>query len=165
MIMKNIFDSIRKIFSVWVILGGLVFALIMVGVFITLLWGLRPAPSPQKAATAILNVIPLPTNTPLAPPTAVPTLAATLPPTPMPGTISKGVYVQITGTGTDGLRIRDNPGLNGKVKFVGIEAEVFQVLDGPRDIDGYTWWLLVAPYDETVQGWAVANYLAVIQNP
>jgi hypothetical protein len=51
------------------------------------------------------------------------------------------------------------------VRFLGLEAEVFQVSDGPRQVDGYTWWFLVAPYDASVQGWAVANYLAVVQNP
>lgn len=84
---------------------------------------------------------------------------------PGEGMISVGAYVQITGTGTDGLRLRESPGLDGKVKFIGIEAEVFLVQDGPREADGYTWWFLTAPYDDTVQGWAVSNYLSVIQNP
>ena len=65
----------------------------------------------------------------------------------------------------DGLRIRTDPSLQGQIKFVGIEAEVFQVKDGPREVDGYTWWLLVAPYDETLNGWAVGDYLEIIQNP
>jgi hypothetical protein len=56
-------------------------------------------------------------------------------------------------------------GLEGVVRFLAIESEVFQVTDGPREVDGYTWWYLTAPSDGTVQGWAVANYLAVIQNP
>jgi hypothetical protein len=49
--------------------------------------------------------------------------------------------------------------------MLGVEAEVFQVRDGPRDVDGYVWWFLVAPTDETRGGWAVSNYLAVVQNP
>jgi hypothetical protein len=49
--------------------------------------------------------------------------------------------------------------------MLGAEAEVFQVSDGPREIDGYTWWYLVGPYDESRRGWAVANYLSVVQNP
>jgi hypothetical protein len=48
---------------------------------------------------------------------------------------------------------------------VGIEAEVFQVKDGPKEADGYTWWFLVALYDETLNGWAVGDFLQVIQNP
>jgi hypothetical protein len=76
-----------------------------------------------------------------------------------------GVLVQVSGTGLDGLRIRTDPSLQGQVKFVGIEAEVFQVKDGPRETDGYTWWFLVAPYDETLNGWAVGDYLQIIQSP
>ncbi len=76
--------------------------------------------------------------------------------------IAVGVYVQIVGTGGDGLRLRDQPGLGGKVLLLGSEWEVFRVEDGPRDADGYTWWYLVGPFDETRRGWAVANYLQVI---
>ena len=73
--------------------------------------------------------------------------------------------MQITGTGGDGLRLRTEPGLNADVRILGAEAEVFLVQDGPRQVDGYTWWDLVGPYDSTRRGWAVSNYLAVVQNP
>jgi len=63
------------------------------------------------------------------------------------------------------LRMRSRPGLEGEIRFLGYEAEVFHVTDGPQSADGYTWWYLVAPYDESIQGWAVANFLAVVQNP
>jgi hypothetical protein len=79
--------------------------------------------------------------------------------------ISIGALVQVSGTGGDGLRLRAEPGLNSQVLFLGLESEVFQVSDGPRQADGYTWWLLVAPYDPTLSGWAVANYLVVVQSP
>jgi len=49
--------------------------------------------------------------------------------------------------------------------LLGSEAEVFRVQDGPREVDGYTWWYLVGPFDETRRGWAVANYLQIVQNP
>jgi hypothetical protein len=84
---------------------------------------------------------------------------------PAAGDIVIGDYVQVTGTGGDGVRLRSDPGLNGTILFLGLEAEVFQVSDGPRQVDGYTWWFLVAPYDNSVRGWAVANYLAEVQNP
>jgi len=163
--MKNQQALWKVFFSRWVILGGVLFGLILSGVFLALLLLLRGSQPAQGAVTAIINITPLPTETPKALPTATATPAATLPPTPLPGVISVGAYVQISGTGTDGLRLRETPGLDGRVRFVGIEAEVFLVQDGPREADGYTWWLLVAPYDENVRGWAVANYLAVIQNP
>lgn len=73
--------------------------------------------------------------------------------------------MQIVGTGGDGLRLRTEPGLDSQVRLLGAEAEVFQIREGPQDVAGYTWWYLVAPYDESRQGWAVSNYLALIQNP
>ena len=76
-----------------------------------------------------------------------------------------GAYVQVTGTGGDGLRLRDQPGLNGNVLLVASEAEVFRLEDGPVEMDGYTWWSLIGPFDETRRGWGVANYLEIIQNP
>jgi hypothetical protein len=81
------------------------------------------------------------------------------------GVIAKGALVQISGTGGDGLRVRSEPGLQGEVLFVALEAEVFQVVDGPRQGDGFTWWYLAALYDNSLSGWAVANFLEVIQNP
>jgi hypothetical protein len=79
--------------------------------------------------------------------------------------IAIGAHVQIQGTGGDGLRLRSEPGLNGEILLLGSESEVFRVADGPVDTDGYTWWHLVGPFDETRQGWAVSNYLVVVQNP
>ena len=31
---------------------------------------------------------------------------------------------------------------------------MFLVEDGPQEVDGYIWWFLQAPYDETRNGWA-----------
>src|SRR6185295_7335206 len=97
---------------------------------------------------ADLTMIPAPTHTPDVLPTAtVDPLLAT--PTAAGDTITIGGYVQINGTEGDGLRIRSSPGLNSETVFRGEEAEVFVVKDGPQSADGYTWWYLVAPYDET----------------
>ena len=79
--------------------------------------------------------------------------------------IAVGAYVQISGTGGDGLRLRTDPGLDSEVRILGAESEVFQVEDGPKDVDGFTWWYLVGPYDASRRGWAVSNYLSVVQNP
>jgi hypothetical protein len=75
------------------------------------------------------------------------------------------VYVQITGTGGDGLRLRSGPGLNGAQLFLGYDAEVYQIVDGPIEADGHTWWKLTAPYDATRTGWAVQDFLTVIPSP
>jgi hypothetical protein len=128
----------------------------------------RPPVSAPGPATAVLTVIPapsatLPGITPTSPFDVTPTPQAST--TPVLGTIVPGVYIQIAGTGGDGLRLRTGPGLDNEVRFLGLEAEVFQVQDGPRQEDGYTWWYLVAPVDDSRNGWAVAEYLAVIERP
>ena len=79
--------------------------------------------------------------------------------------IAVGMYVQISGTEGYGLQIREAPGVGSQPKFLAMDAEVFLVIDGPKDQDGYTWWLLKAPYDETRTGWAASKYLqAIIEN-
>ncbi len=151
------------VFAGAIVVGGLLFAALVLG-----LWLTRPSPTPKGPATAVVKIIPAPSSTPLVPtsppiPTPTPTTPITIP--PVSGVIQVGNYVQVTGTGGDGLRVRAEPGLQGKMVFLAIEAEVLRVDDGPREIDGYTWWHLVAPYDEKLQGWAVANFLVAIQNP
>ena len=73
--------------------------------------------------------------------------------------------MQITGTDGEGLRIRSEPGLTGNPDFLGFDSEVFIVKDGPQLVDGYTWWYLVAPYDDTRAGWAASDFLSYIPSP
>jgi hypothetical protein len=73
--------------------------------------------------------------------------------------------VQITGTNGEGLRIRSEPGLNSNPVFLGFDSEVFIVQDGPRSVDGYTWWYLVTPLDQSRAGWAAADFLTYIPPP
>jgi len=81
------------------------------------------------------------------------------------GEIKIGDYVQVTGTGGDGLRLHETAGVASKVNYIAIDSEVFIVKDGPVDADGYVWWELQDPYTDDMVGWGVANYLAVVQNP
>lgn len=115
--------------------------------------------------SADLTIIPGPTSTPRVQNTPTFNPAFTGSTTPLPGVIAINLYVQITGTEGEGLRFRTEPGLDGKPLFMGFDAEVFKVKDGPREADGYTWWYLVANYDETRSGWAAANYLVVVPYP
>ncbi len=159
---------LRGLINIWVIAGAVLVAIILFVVTTSLLWFTRGNVTQLTPATAVLNVIYMPTSAPTAvtpTPSAEVTPTDAVPPSPIPGVIAIGAYVEITGTGGDGLRLRAEPGLRGEVLFLGYESEVFQVHDGPRENDGYTWWLVVAPYDETVSGWAVANYLSLVQNP
>lgn len=163
---------IRRVIAIllnfWVILA----IFLLSGVLLVASYSLlRPVPDGQVArppATAALTIIPAPTPTlpgttptPANSPTATPELS----PTPPEGILAPGAYVQILGTGGDGLRLRTGAGLDFDVRYLGLEAEVFQVRDGPKQVDDYTWWHLVAPYDESRNGWAVSEYLSVIQNP
>lgn len=163
-------DLLRWFLNPWIILGSLFFGVALLACVFMVLVLTRPAPvTAGLPPTAVITVIAIPTAT-SAPPTNTPAGPATLTPSaaplPEPGEFSIGSLVQIAGTGGDGLRLRVEPGLDSQVRLLGLESEVFQVRDGPREVDGFTWWYLVAPFDETRSGWAVANYLAATgQNP
>ncbi len=77
--------------------------------------------------------------------------------------ISVGTVVQIGGTEGAGLRLRSDPGIASEVRFIGMDAEVFEVQNGPQDQDDIVWWYLVSPYDEARSGWAASNYLTVVE--
>jgi len=161
-------ELVRAYFTSRVIVGSILLAILLSGMTVLTIWITKPKMIEIVTSTPILHVVPLPTKTPTMvsqTPAQETTQTISVPPSPPPGVIAVGAYVQVSGTGGDGLRMRSGPGLEGEVRFLGYEAEVFQVTDGPRPADGYTWWFLVAPYDESIQGWAVANFLAVVQNP
>jgi hypothetical protein len=148
-----------------VVFGAIGFAVGLIIVTLIVIGWTSPRFSPDVGfAPADLTIIPAPTHTPNV--TAVPTTDPSLvTPTLAPDTIGIGGYVQISGTEGEGLRIRSAPGLNGGTVFFGEESEVFIVRDGSQVADGYTWWYLVAPYDETRAGWAAADFLAVVPSP
>lgn len=150
------------------LVAGLVFGCLLVFLSILAISFVKPQVSQTVSGTALVLVIEVPTDTPVLPtytPTIAPTAEAGTPVPPPQGTINIGAIVKIAGTGLDGLRLRNQPGLQGSILFVAIESEVFRVDDGPQEADGYTWWHLTSPFDETVQGWAVSNYLILEQNP
>ena len=153
----------RQFFNGWVLLGAVLLAgLLTLVTFIAIGWTQTPQPADVGFVPADLTMIPAPTLTSNAPPTATPNPFA---PTPVPTGIAIGNYVQISGTEGQGLRIRSEPGLDGEFVFLGFDSEVFVVQDGPRVVDGYTWWYLVAPYDETRVGWAASDFLTYIPAP
>jgi len=155
--------NVRQLFNRWVILGALSVAGVLI--LITALsigWTTPLQSSDVGFAPADLTVIPAPSATSNAPPT--PTIDP-FAPTPTPTGIALGNYAQITGTNGEGLRIRSEPGLGGEQVFLGFDSEVFIVQDGPRTVDGYVWWYLVAPYDQTRAGWAAADFLSYIPSP
>lgn len=155
--------NVRDLVNKWVILGalglaGLLLLITAIGI------GLTSARQNSDVgfAPADVTVIPAPTGTSGAPPT--PTIDPFATPT-SPAGIAIGNYVQINGTEGQGLRIRAEPGLGGEFQFLAYDSEVFVIQDGPREVDGYVWWYLVAPYDETRVGWAAADFLTYVPEP
>jgi len=159
-------DTIRKYFNIKILLSAVLLALVAFGVFAALVVGSKPKQHLTGSVTAIVNVVPAPTWTQaLPPPTQEPT-ATDAPGSSQPaGDIMIGSYVQVSGTGGTGLRLRVEPNLEAEVRLLGGEDEIFEVKDGPRQAGGYTWWYLVGPYDESRRGWAVEDFLIVAQNP
>lgn len=146
----------------WVMVGsliGLVFAILLLaaGVFT------RGSTYAAPIASPVLTIVLPPTATATSfIPTTTPVPTET--PTPVPPPIAEegigiGALVEITGTAGDGLRLREQPSLDGKIAFLGLENEVFEVREGPIEGDGYVWWYLSNPYNAEKEGWAVANYL------
>ena len=162
MIKKNLFN--------FKVVLGIVFlaALLIVVALVYLLWVnpviFKTEPAPFTAALTVISAM---TSTPRYVTPSLAPVSPTPPPTstPIPGTIALNTYVQITGTGGDGLRLRSSPGLSSDPLFFGNESEAFLVTGGPSQADGYTWWYLIAPYDQSRAGWAVATYLAFVPSP
>ncbi len=156
----------QDLLNMRVVIGAIVIAALLLIATLVLLGWMRPASRLDLGfAPAHLTIIPAPTSTPnlTDTPPLDPLLAGT--PTLQPDEIGIGGYVQITGTEGEGLRLRASPGLTGEAVFLGYDEEVFEVRDGPKDADGYTWWYLVAPYDESRAGWAAADFLSSIPSP
>ncbi len=154
---------VRSRVTIWVIFGALAVSGGLIGILAgVFLLAPRPA-APRPTPGVVLTMIPAPTFTVPAP---TPTVSESREETPAAvGGIAVGMFVQITGTGGDGLRLRSAAGTSNPPRFLGYEAEVFRVKDGPNFADGFTWWYLEAPYDPSRAGWAAANYLAVVTAP
>ena len=161
----NMWDFLRSRLTIWVVLGSLAVAFLLLtgsGLIAFLTPGLfRPDPVQLPAVT----LIPAPTLTPQPSPSVVSTQIGEAPAGTLVDGIGIGLYVQITGTGGDGLRLRAGPGTSNDPRFLGYEAEVFLVKDGPKLADGFTWWFLEAPYDKGRSGWAASKYLGVVTAP
>ena len=153
---KSFFNPITLL-TTFILLAGLILAG-LAAVF------LGRSEAPPAEVTPVLTMISAPTLTPVpAEPTPTPTPDATEIVVLPEGVIGVGIYVQVSGTDGAGLRMRSEPGLSGTVNFTALDAEVFLVIDGPEVVDGYTWWYLEAPYDQTRSGWSAGDFLTPIE--
>jgi hypothetical protein len=126
---------------------------------------LFPAKVINVVPTAVITVVYAPpTQAPTSNPAAV-TTANPTGSTPVSGSIHAGDFVQITGTGGEGLRIRSAPGIENNQLFIANETELFEVKDGPVTAGDYTWWYLVSPKDSSRYGWAAGNFLVLSPKP
>ena len=154
---------LRERWNSWVGVGALLIALGLLFATALVLYVLSPSLSRAALPTPTLMVVPAPTLTPSPQPTAAvtPTQAGG----GVAGDIQLGSFVQVAGTDGAGLRLRSGPGLNNPQIFLGMDEEVFEVKEGPQEVDGYQWWYLEAPYDASRSGWGAANFLTVVDKP
>ena len=154
-----------KLINRWVVLGAFgIAALLLLFSFIMGLGFSAPQQENANWQLAAITVIPGPTSTPRTAPS--PTLdPAIITATPLPNELTLNGFAQIKGTDGEGLRLRKTPGLEGELLFLGFDSEIFGILEGPEEVDGYTWWYLSAPYDDNRAGWAVADFLESIEAP
>lgn len=120
----------------------------------------RPSTS-STIPPAVFTVIPAPTATVILPTEVIPTPSLS-PEELATGKIEIGVLVQITGTDGAGLRLRAEPGVSAAPIVLGKDGEEYLVKDGPSHRDGYNWWKLESQKDAARNGWAAADYLAVV---
>ncbi len=116
----------------------------------------EPESSPSASVQTILAVQ-TPENPVLTGP-PLPTVVITN--TPVPLTI--GVRAAVHDVGNDELNVRNVPSLiDSKVLFRAAQGTVFDIIGGPQEADGFTWWKV---YDSQLQveGWAVAIYLQTV---
>lgn len=147
-----------------IIVGALVICLVGVIYMLLLFTGLKFKEATAMTPQAKMTIIPA---------LKVPTIDANfliISPTPTQmtdltddGQFNLESYVQITGTGGNGLRLRASPGTDADVNFIAAELEVFKVIGGPIQMGDYIWWQLIAPYDENRQGWAASDFLRVVE--
>jgi hypothetical protein len=125
--------------------------------------GNAPRPSPTAVVVVVFPTAGQPGSAGTLEVTLPAQPTATIPPAPL-GDINLGNSVRVVGTGGDGLRLRVGPGLQETPNYLALENEVLVVQSGPTIADGFTWWFLVDPADDTRNGWAVENYLEVVHD-
>jgi hypothetical protein len=135
-------------------LWPLVVILLLILTVLITLW--NPfAPPTQPTMEIIPTVTPaLPTVAPF--PTATPTPKPT--PTPsVPTEIAVGGYVKVVGAEADQLSYRSGPGLDYARLTIVKDGTILEVLEGPEEADGYTWWRLED--EDGFIGWAADDWL------
>lgn len=107
--------------------------------------------------TATPTVFTRPTFTPV--PTPTPTATPTPTPVPIPTDIAVGGYARVV----DGVNFRPEPTTQSQLIRTLADGLVLEVVGGPTDAEGFTWWQL-KDVDGSI-GWAAAQYLVPAPSP
>ena len=114
---------------------------------------------PTLTATPTLTVLPSPTATQA--PTLAPTSTITLTPQPSPTPVCPGAPSSFLAVGDVVMvsldppvssRLREQPGLAGKIAGQALSGQLMEILDGPACADGYVWWR-VRLKSQNLVGW------------
>jgi hypothetical protein len=130
----------------WLIIGVVSVAGLLLCAF-----GGRSILASYRSPTATPTVVVRPTFTPV--PTSIPTPTPTPTPVPPPAEIAVGGYVEIV----DGVNFRSEATTSGQLIRSLAGGVVLEVVGGPQDADGFTWWQL-KDVDGSI-GWAASQYL------
>lgn len=136
----------------WLILGAVCVAGLLLCAF-----GGRAILAGYASPTATPTVFTRPTFTPV--PTATPTPTPTPTPVPPPVDIAVGGFVRVV----DGVNFRTEPSTAGQLIRTLADGVVLEVVGGPTDAEGLTWWQL-RDVDGSL-GWAASQYLAPVAPP
>lgn len=153
-------DKLKSIFTKPVIIGGIIISVLLCCLVLTLQIGVFPYVNITSSQKAIVAITPVQTDIEavIVSPTAVLEETENL-----PGVVSLGMTVQVSGTGQDGLRMRAEPGTDQTVVFVANEGEYFSIIDGPVIKDSLIWWKIQALDNAQKVGWSVQDYLMAVQ--
>jgi hypothetical protein len=130
-----------------------VIVLLILVVFISLWNPFTPPAQPTveiipTVTIALPTLAPFPTVTPIPKPTPTPSV---------PTKITVGGYVKVVGAEADQLSYRSGPGLNYARLTIVKDGTILEVLEGPEEADGYTWWRLKD--EDGFVGWAADKWL------
>jgi len=70
-----------------------------------------------------------------------------------------GDTVKIYGTENQGLRVREDPGLDKYIKYIAKEGDLYRITDGPFNLDDFMWWRIQSLKTPGSEGWSVENFL------
>lgn len=111
----------------------------------------------QASSTEMITGQNAPTDLQLSGPTLAPVQIS-----PTPASIRIGSVIVVDGVDVNTLNVRSTTSLTeSSILFRAQEGEIFNVIDGPQQASGFTWWQIQDPTDINRQGWAVSNFLAV----